>query len=107
MEEYKTIYPEISSYFSGLTTEEIENVIQDYHEKDLKILDIIEKYGLEKVNVPEFRTYLPPTLHPENICPECKAVSWVAHRARGILSNPYCPVCETPMYEDFSPENRF
>jgi hypothetical protein len=106
MEEYKTIHPVISSYLSGLTSEEIENVIQDYHEKELKILDIIEKYGLEKVNISEFRTYLPPALHSDNICPECKAVSWIAHTARGMLSKPYCPVCETPMYEDFCPENR-
>ncbi|PWE00023.1 hypothetical protein [Marinilabilia rubra] len=106
MEEYKTIRPDISSYLSGLTSEEIENVIQDYHEKELKILDIIEKYGLEQVNISEFRTYLPPALHSENVCPECKAVSWVSHTIRGKLSNPYCPVCETPMFEDFCPENR-
>lgn len=106
MEEYKTIHPDISSYLSGLTIEEIENVIQDFHQKELKIVEIIEKYSLEMVNISEFRTYLPPVLHPENVCPECRAVSWVSHKSRRKLSKPYCPVCETSMYEDFCPEDR-
>ena len=105
MEEIKIIQPEVSSYLSKLTSIEIEQVIKDFHEKELKISDIIKKYDLEEVKNSEFKDHLPPVQNPDNICPICNAQSVAAHKSRGSLSNPYCPCCKVSMYENYSPED--
>lgn len=106
MKDYKTVEPEIPDYLSQLNKTEIEQVIELYHGKELTINGIIEKFGLDKITPSHFKNHLPPVIETNNICPECETLSWVSHTCRGLLSNPFCPVCEQWLSANFNPESR-
>ncbi len=107
MEKIKIIQQEVSSYLSKLTPFQVEQLIQDYHEKELKVSEIIKKYNLEPIKYSnKFKKHLPSIQHPDNICPKCNTQSIVTHICRGTISNPFCPTCLVSMYEDYDPANR-
>ncbi len=105
MEEYKTIEPSgISGYLSGLSDEQVNEVLALYHQNKVKISDIIQQYNLEEIYIGDFKNHLPSSVCKDYVCPDCLVYSWEKPKGRGELSIPFCPKCQTYMYSEYDAE---
>ncbi|WP_430809482.1 MULTISPECIES: hypothetical protein [unclassified Carboxylicivirga] len=101
MEEHKIIKPTISEYLAGLSVDQLDEVLTLYNQKEVKIVDIIHRYSLEKINIGAFKNHLPPSICKDYVCPVCLVYSWTKPITRGIQSIPFCPQCHTAMYSEY------
>ncbi len=104
MTKFPIVEPVVNDYLKSLSKEEIQEVINHFHGREIKITQIIEKFCLEKISVNTFVKKLPPVQHHDLICPECKVVSWKNHLARNSKSVAFCPICGEDLICDFDPD---
>jgi len=100
---YQIDEQDIDPYFENLSQEELIALIEHFHNKDLSLPKMLEKYKLDKVYHGKFIKLLPPVLNPTNYCNNCNTNSIRRHLKRGELSVPYCPSCMTEMYSAVNP----
>ncbi len=102
MEEYKTITPSrISGYLSGLIDNQVNEVLTLYHQNKVKISDIIQRFNLEEIYIGDFCKHLPAKVCKKYVCPDCLVYSWERPKGRGKYSIPFCPECQTVMYNEY------
>ncbi len=106
MTQYPIVEPEIDDYLKHLSETQIQEVIQHFHAKELKIAEIIEMYELDNIPVSNFVKKLPPEQCFELACPKCEVTAWVNQQRRGEKSVAYCPECKADLVEEYDPELR-
>ncbi|WP_075603201.1 hypothetical protein [Saccharicrinis aurantiacus] len=103
MNKYPLVEPQINAYLNNLTKNSIQEVVELFHGKGLKINEIIEQFNLEKIAANTFVRKLPSIQCYDIICPDCQVVSWIDNRSRQVKSKPYCPICKEVLICDFDP----
>ena len=103
MTSYQFDESEIDPYFSKLSYDELKEVICHFHNKDLTLPKIMEKYNLEKITNVQFLKRLPSVIDHDNLCYRCEEAYIKKYIRRGILGIPYCPVCNEKMYCEVDP----
>jgi hypothetical protein len=99
--EYEIIESEIAGYLSGLSEDQVSEVLALYHQNKVKISDIIQRYNLEEIYIGDFKNHLPSSVCKDYVCPDCLVYSWRKHIGRGEQSIPFCPKCHTYMYSEY------